>query len=99
VLGLLRSKCLSILLYATDACPLLSRNKQSLQFTITKSFMKLFQTGSYAIVRECQFNFNFAPIQSQIRTARFLHKFIVSEYDLCSLFATNAAYQLSQITL
>ena len=33
VLGLLRSKCLPILLYATEACPLLSRNKQSLEFT------------------------------------------------------------------
>jgi len=63
--------------------------------------MNIFRTGSPAIVRECQFNFNLVPIQSQIniRTARFLHKFIVSENSLCSLFATNAAYQLSQITL
>jgi len=53
------------------------------------------------IVKECQSNFNFMPIQSQIniRTARFLQKFIVSENSLCSLFATNAAYQLSQITI
>ena len=101
VLGLLRSKCLPILLYATEACPLLSRNKQSLEFTITRIFMKMFQTGSPMIVKECQFNCNFVPILSQIdiRTARFLQKFIVSENSLCSLFATNAAYQLSQITL
>ena len=38
-------------------------------------------------------------IKINIRTARFLHKFIVSENSLCSLCATNAAYQLSQITL
>ena len=62
----------------------MSRNKQSLEFTITRIFMKIFRTGSPAIVRECQFNFNFAPIQSQIniRTAEFLHKFIVSENSL-----------------
>jgi len=56
--------------------------------------MKIFRTGSPAIVRECQFNFIFAPIQSQIniRTARFMHTL----NSLCSLFATNAAYQLSQ---
>jgi len=44
--------------------------------------------------------FNFVPNQSQIniRIARFLQKFIVSENNLCLFFATNAAYQLSQIT-
>ena len=58
--------------------------------------MKIFRTGSPAIVRECQFNSNFVPIQSWINicTARFLHKFIVSENSLCSLFAINSAYQL-----
>ena len=101
VLNLLRSKCLPVLLYAIEACPLLSRNKQSFEFTVTRIFMKIFQTGSSAIVKECQFNFNFLPIQSQInnRTARFLEKFIASENSLCSLFAANAACQLSQIVL
>jgi len=33
VIALLRSKCLpNILLYATEACPMLSRDKQSLEF-------------------------------------------------------------------
>jgi len=63
--------------------------------------MKIFWTGSPVIVKECQSNFNFMPIQSQlnIRIARFLQKFTVSENSLCLLFATNAAYQLSQIIL
>jgi len=41
------------------------------------------------------------PIKSviNIRTTRLLLKFIVAENSLCSLFATNAPYQLSQITL
>ena len=74
VLSLLRSRCLPILLYATEACPLLSCNKQSFEFTVTRIFMKIFRTSSPEIVRECQVNFNFAPIQSQIntRTVRFL---------------------------
>ena len=73
VLGLLHSKCLPILLYGTETCPLLSRNKQSLEFTITSIFMKIFRTGSPVIVKKCQSNFNFIPIQSQIniRTADF----------------------------
>jgi len=101
VLSLLRSKCLPILLYATEACLLLSRNKQSFEFTITRIYMKIFRTGPPAIVREWQVNFNFAPIVSQIntRTLGFLQKFIASENSLCALFAANAAYQLSQLTL
>jgi len=63
--------------------------------------MKIFRTGSPAVVKECQFNFNLMPIQSQIniRTAKFLNKFILSDNSLCSLFAANAAYQLSQTIL
>jgi len=101
VLGLLHSKCLPILLYVTEACPLLSHNKQSLEFTITRIFMNIFQTGSLAVVTECQFNFNFMRIQSQINicTAKFLNKFILSENRLCSLFAAKTAYQLSQTIL
>ena len=42
VLSLLRAKCLPCLLYAVEACPLHSRDKHSLEFTVTRSLMKLF---------------------------------------------------------
>jgi len=68
---------------------------------MTRIFMKIFWTGSPVTVKECQSNFKFMPIQSQIniRTTRFHQKFIASKNSLHSLFATNAAYQLSQITI
>jgi len=59
ILSLLQSKCLPKLLYATEVCPLLSRDRQSLEFTITRIFMKIFCTSSSAIVKDCQCNFNF----------------------------------------
>ena len=101
VLDLLRSKCLPILLYATEACPLLARDTQSLEFTITRIFMKIFRTASAEVVRNCQFNFNFLPVRSQIntRTVRFLQRFVSLENSLCSLFATGAACQMSTIVL
>ena len=34
MLSLFRAKCLPILLYGTEACPLLSRQKHSLEFTV-----------------------------------------------------------------
>ena len=73
-----------------------------------QSNVKLVYNGESAVClrndscccQKCQLNFNFVFIQSQInvRTARFLQKFIVTENSLVySLFANNAA--LSQITI
>ena len=87
VIALLRSKCLPVLLYATEACPLLMRDQRSLEFTVTRVFMKIFRTGSSAVITECQRNFNFLSIQRQllIRTAKFLQAFAASENHICPL--------------
>jgi hypothetical protein len=99
VLNLIRTKCLPVLFYATEACPLLSRNIHSFEFTVNRLFMKLFRTASIAIVKSCQIAFQFLPVNSQldIRTARFLQRFIASENSLCSLFHSNAKRQLDKI--
>ena len=100
VLTLLRSKCLPIILYATEACPLISRDLNSFEFSLTRLFMmKIFCTGSATIVAECQRNFVFLPIKLQIsiRTAKFLQMFAASENALCSLFNLNASLQLHNI--
>jgi len=99
VLALLRSKCLPIMLYATEACPLRSRELGSFEFSLTRLFMKIFCTGSTTIVAECQRNFVFLPIKLQIsiRTAKFLQMFAASENALCSLFNSNATLQLHSI--
>ena len=75
-----------ILLYATEACPLLMRDKHSLEFTVTRVFMKIFRTGTPTVVAECQRIFNFLPVEVQleIRTAKFLQTFSASEkYTVC----------------
>ena len=38
ILALLKAKCFPILLYATEACPLLSRQLHSFEFTNVKIF-------------------------------------------------------------
>jgi len=82
VLALLQARCLSILLYGTEACPLLSSDRRCFEFTVNRLFMKMFWTISPAVVKECQQNFNFLPIESQleIRTAKFLQAFCDKEY-------------------
>jgi len=89
VFSLIRAKCLPILLCATEACPLLSCNSSSFEFTVTRLFVKLFRTASPAVVKCCQLAFNFHPVHSQldIRTANFLQKLIASENSLCYLFS------------
>lgn len=99
VLSLIRVKCLPILLYCTEVCPLLSRQIHSLEFSVTRIFMKLFRSSSSNFVNECLFNFGFLPIASQltVRVANFLQRFIASENTLCQLFVGNASAQLSSI--
>jgi hypothetical protein len=99
VISLLRTKCIPILLYATEACPLLVRNKQSFEFAITRVFMKLFCTSSLEIIKDSQRFFNFMPIQSQIaiRTANFLQKMTASLNSVCSLFSSAARFQLNML--
>ena len=41
----LQAKCLPILLYGTEACPLLSRDRQSFEFTVNRFFMIFFGLG------------------------------------------------------
>jgi len=96
VLALLNSKCLPILLYATEACPLLSRDLSSFEFSLTRLLMKLFSTGSAAVVAECQRHFAFLPIKLQIRirTAKFLQIFAASDNSICVLFNLKASLQL-----
>ena len=69
-----------------------------MEFSITRIFMKLFCTGSPELVKECQRYFNFLPIGSQIalRTANFLQQFVLTENDLCLLFAREAALDLQE---
>ena len=99
MISLIRAKFLPFLLYATEVCPLLYRNVQSLEFTVTRLFMKIFRIGSAAVTKECQLHFTFLPMKYQltIRTARFLQKFAASSKGICFLFTHTAHRQLMDI--
>ena len=58
LIQLLKMKCLPILLYSLEVC-LSKRNLQSLDFTVNRFFMKLFNTNNMHIVNVCQLNFAF----------------------------------------
>jgi len=89
------------MLYGIEACPVTSRHKHSLDFTVTRVFMKLLCTKNNDIVLECQNFFGFLPISQRIaiRTLRFLECFICSENLLCNVFKRRAICHKSEINL
>ena len=99
VISLLRHKCLPILLYGTESCPLFARDKHSFEFSVTKIFMKLFRTNSSPIVKECQKAFRFLPIANliDIRTAAFLERYMATDNVACDLFFIGAADHLRRL--
>ena len=87
VLNLLNTKCISSMLYGTEACPVMSWHKHSFDFTVTRVFMKILHTNSKSVVEVCMKYFGFVPMSQRIdnRTARFLDRFISSDNMLCTL--------------
>ena len=57
---LIKSKCLPVLLYSLEACPFTKSDLQSLDFVISRFFMKLFTTKSIKTVKYCQEYFDFS---------------------------------------
>jgi len=57
LLQLVKSKCLPILLYSLEACPLTKTDLKSLDFVINKFFMKLFRTNNIDTLKICQSQF------------------------------------------
>ena len=69
ILQLIVGKCMTILLYGLDACPVNKTDMRSLDFTVDRVFMKLFKTGNIEIVRECQAFFGFKlPSVDEVQT-------------------------------
>ena len=81
----------------------LVRDKKSLEFTVTRSLMKLFKTGSVAVVSECQF-FRFCPSRTKLISA--LPSFwknswlvIIISVDYSSVMLKLAWTKFSQCTI
>ena len=80
VLELIKTKCLPILLCGLEACPLNKTNLRSLDFSVSRFFMKLFKTSDMHIVTEIQLAFGFRP-PSDIITDSV--KYFCTKYESC----------------
>lgn len=87
------------MLYGVEACPQNSSDIKSLDFTVTRIFMKIFGTGNNAVITECRVYFDLPTIRQLIekRRIKFLTKYISSENVLCKLCADNAKLEISEL--
>jgi len=93
IIQLLKSKCLHVLHYGIEACPLHKSQLKSLDFAVNSALRKIFDTKSQNIVKECWEIFNRLSTESTIASRRwkFLEKITVSQNKL----PRYAAYFLS----
>ena len=74
ILQLLYSKCVPILLYSLEVCPLNISDIRSLDFAIDRYLMKLLKTNNIDIVRLCQTQFGYQlPSVIILTTQRTFH--------------------------
>ena len=63
-LQLIKSKCIPVLLYGLEACPLNKSDLHSFDFVINRFFMKLFRTSNIETDSCCQEYFGFALLST-----------------------------------
>ena len=86
-LELVSSKCIPVLIYGLEACPLLKSDLSSLDFVVNRFFIKLFRTNSINIVKQCQYHFRFR-LPSDLwakRVQKFYAKFYACSNLLCKI--------------
>jgi len=99
ILFLINSKCMPILLYGLDACPIIVSDRKSLDFTITRILMKIFKTTSNDIIGECQAAFNFPSVHVRVRRRKqnFLYRYSVTDNYICKLFLEVVQLELAEL--
>jgi len=85
VIEVFKKKCLALLLYGTEACPMKKYRIASLQFVVNTCFAKKFNKRSKDVINDCQFYFNYDSVFDCVTktTSKFLCKYAQAENFLC----------------
>lgn len=88
IVHLINTKCLPILLYGLEACPLSNSEKKSLDFPMTRLLMKLFRSGNIEVIRTCQEYFGVRPPSELLsdRTSKFMLKIVEAKSAFVCLY-------------
>ena len=79
----------AVLLYATEACPVNKPDEKSLEFTVNRVLMKIFQTKSIDTIQQCRWYFGITDTKLRIakRKVKFLTQYCNTQNELCDIFA------------
>ena len=101
VMHLFQVKCLPVLLYGLNACPVNSTDNKSLEFVIFRALAKIFGTFSKDIINECCIAFNFPLMVENIKKqkTKFLISYCASENHLCKAFALQAEREMRSLQM
>ena len=86
VLHLLMCKCIPILLYGLEACPLNKADLHSLDFVVHRFCMKLLKTNNKEFINACQHDCCFRLPSDPIETKKFDSKYNNYSNLLCMCF-------------
>jgi len=95
-LKLINVKCLPVLCYGVEACPLNVADKRSFDFVFVRSLMKLFKTASIDIIHECEQMFCLSKVTEILlsRKRSFLQRYSNCDNIVCQGFADIAIAEL-----
>jgi len=99
VIKLIMMKCIPVILYGLDACPVNATDKHSLDFVLTRCMMKLFKTGSNVVIMDCMDAFGVKRLSELVirRKMSFLYRFCKSTNSICKCFCDTARRELLSI--
>jgi len=100
IMQLMSSKCLPVLLYATEACPFLARDQSSVSCCdscVNEFFFALYRSRD--VTDQSQIMFGMLPVEHHVfpRKVRLLLRFKNSDNLICSLFLDNASSETKLI--
>ena len=73
---LLNVKCLPVLLYGLEACPISNKQFKSLDFVLNGCFRKIFRTRSAEVVQSCMLLFNCLSMNETVVKRKY--KFLIN---------------------
>ena len=92
IIQLLRTKCLPVLYYGLEACPVAKAQTKSLDYALHSCFRKIFSTRDQVVVNHCMafFDFSFVSEAVKCKQHRFFQRYLMSTNSLCVLFCDKA---------
>jgi len=63
---LIKAKCLPVLLYGLEVCPVSVSDMRSLEFTVKRIMNKLFRTYDSCIINSCMLHFDFPTVSELV---------------------------------